>query len=62
MATMLSIVESKLHPDFSALYKSLNIDNLYFDSMRKTIAKLKTNQPDFIVAEFFMVMAITMQV
>ena len=53
MATMLSIVESKLHPNFSDLYKSLNINNLYFNSMRKTIAKLKTHQPDYIVAEFF---------
>ena len=53
MATMLSIVESKLHPNFSDLYNSLNIDNLYFNSMRKTIAKLKSHQPDYIVAEFF---------
>ena len=53
MATMLSIVESKLHPNFTDLYNSLNIDNLYFNSMRKTIAKLKSHQPDYIVAEFF---------
>lgn len=53
MATMLSIIESKLHPDFSDLYDELNIDNIYFNSMRKTIAKLKSHQPDYIVAEFF---------
>ena len=50
---MLSIVESKLHPNFCDLYSSLNIDNVYFNSIRKVIAKLKTQQPDYIVAEFF---------
>lgn len=50
---MLSIIESKLHPDFSDLYNELKIDNLYFNSMRKAIAKLKTHQPNYIVAEFF---------
>ena len=53
MSTMFSIVESSLHPNFSALYKELNISNLYFHSMRKAIAKLKTLAPDYIVAEFF---------
>ena len=50
---MLSIIESKLHPNFTALYNELRIDNSYFDSMRKVIAKLKNHQPDYIVAEFF---------
>lgn len=50
---MFSIVESSLHPNFSALYDELNISNLYFHSMRKAIAKLKTIAPDFIVVEFF---------
>ena len=53
MTTMLSIIESKLHPNFTALYNELRIDNSYFDSMRKVIAKLKNHQPDYIVAEFF---------
>ena len=53
MLTMLSIVESKLHPNFSDLYSGLNIENVYFNSIRKVIAKLKTQQPDYIVAEFF---------
>lgn len=53
MTTMLSIIESKLHPDFSDLYNELNIENIYFNSMRKAIAKLKSYQPDYIVAEFF---------
>ena len=53
MSTMFSIVESSLHPNFSALYDELNISNLYFHSMRKAIAKLKTIAPDYIVAEFF---------
>lgn len=53
MTTMLSIIESKLHPDFSDLYNELQIDNLYFNSVRKAIAQLKTHQPNYIVAEFF---------
>lgn len=53
MLSMLSIIDSKLHPNFSDLYKTLNIDNVYFNSMRKVIAQLKTKQPDYIVAEFF---------
>ena len=53
MSTMFSIIESKLHPDFSALYREMKITNSYFSSMRKVIAKLKTQQPDYIVAEFF---------
>ena len=53
MTTMFSIIESKLHPDFSDLYDELQITNGYLNSMRKTISKLKTVQPDFIVAEFF---------
>ena len=53
MTTMLSIIETKLHPDFSDLYNELQIDNLYFNSVRKAIAQLKTHQPNYIVAEFF---------
>ena len=49
---LFSIIESPLHPDFSALYKRLNIEESKFSSMRKAIAALKTQTPDLVVAEF----------
>ena len=48
-----SIIESPLHPNFSNLYQSLNIQNIQFNSMRKALSQLKKQQPDFVVAEFF---------
>jgi len=48
-----SIIESPLHPDFTRLYHSLNIENVQFNSMRKALSHLKKQQPDFVVAEFF---------
>jgi transketolase N-terminal domain/subunit len=51
--TLFSIIESSAHPNFSALYDSLDIKESKINSMRKAIAALKKQQPDFIVAEFF---------
>jgi hypothetical protein len=48
-----SIIESPLHPDFTRLYHSLNIENIQFNSMRKALSHLKKQKPDFVVAEFF---------
>ena len=48
-----SIIESPLHPDFSALYSKHNIEEVRFNSMRKAIGHLKKQLPDFVVAEFF---------
>ena len=50
--TLFSIVESPLHPDFSALYARLGIEESRFGSMRKAISALKTQTPDLVVAEF----------
>ena len=49
---LFSIVESPLHPDFSALYKRLGICEFRFGSMRKAISALKSRTPDIVVAEF----------
>lgn len=49
---LFSIIESPLHPDFSALYRRLNIEESKFSSMRKAIGALKTQAPDLVVAEF----------
>jgi len=47
-----SIVESPLHPDFSALYRRLGLQEFRFGSMRKAISALKSRTPDIVVAEF----------
>jgi len=51
--TLFSIIESSAHPNFTELYNSLGIQESKINSMRKAIATLKKQQPDFIVAEFF---------
>ncbi len=51
--TLFSIIESSAHPNFTTLYNSLSIQESKISSMRKAIATLKKQQPDFIVAEFF---------
>jgi len=51
--TLFSIIESSAHPNFSELYSSLAIEEIKINSMRKAMAELKRQQPDFIVAEFF---------
>lgn len=51
--TLLSIIESPTHPNFSNLYAELGFEQLRAESMRKAISKLRKRAPDFIVAEFF---------
>jgi hypothetical protein len=50
--SLFSIVESPMHPDFSALYQRLGIEESRFSSMRKAISTLRTRTPDLVVAEF----------
>lgn len=50
--TLFSINDPTPLPDFSPLLDSLGINETRFSSMRKTIAKLKNNMPDFIIAQF----------
>jgi len=51
--TLLSIIESPNHPNFTALYREAPIEETKISSMRKAIAAVKKQPPDFIVAEFF---------
>jgi len=51
--SLFSIIESPSHPNFAALYRRLNIREFRLNSMRKAIAALKKQAPDFVVAEFF---------
>lgn len=48
-----SVVESPTHPDFGAAYERLGLENVRLTSTRKAIAQLKSQTPDFVVAEFF---------
>ena len=52
VATLFSVIESPAHPNFTTLYRRLDVNEVKFNSMRKVIAQLKKQQPDFIVAEF----------
>jgi hypothetical protein len=51
--TLLSLVESPMHPDFSTVYNRLNIKDKRVTSLRSAVSQLKQFQPDFVVAEFF---------
>lgn len=51
--SVFSILESPTHPDLSAVYARLGIDEIRHTSIRKAISALKTQQPEFVVAEFF---------
>ena len=52
VATLFSVIESPAHPNFTALYRRLKVNEVKFNSMRTVIARLKKQKPDFIVAEF----------
>lgn len=53
MPILYSIIESRFHPDFSALYSELNLTEIRFSAIRKALSELKQHPPDFVVAEFF---------
>lgn len=48
-----SIIESPGHPNLSALYRRLGMDELRLPSQRKAVQALKRQPPDWVVAEFF---------
>jgi hypothetical protein len=50
---LFSIVESPGHPNLSALYRQLGIEELRLASQRKAVQALKRRRPDLVVAEFF---------
>ena len=47
-----SVVESPAHPNLTALYRRLGIEELKFNSVRKAIVALKKRPPDWVVADF----------
>jgi hypothetical protein len=48
-----SIVESPGHPNLSALYRRLGIEEQRLPSQRKAVQALKIRPPNWVVAEFF---------
>ena len=51
--TLLSVIESTAHPNFTRVYKQLGIEDTRLNSMRKALATMKNQPFDFVVAEFF---------
>ena len=49
---LLSIVESRVHPDMRVLYDRLGFEQIFVNSMRKALNLVKTTAPDYVVAEF----------
>ncbi len=52
MKTLFSIVESPLHPNFSALFTRLGYEEVQLTSTRKAVSQLKKQSPDLVVADF----------
>ena len=50
---LFSVIESAGHPNFAALYQRMGMTEVRLSSVRKAIAQLKKQAPDFVVAEFF---------
>lgn len=52
--TLLSVIESPTHRDYSAVYRHAGIQQpKHVMSMRKAISAVKKNPPDYLVGEFF---------
>jgi hypothetical protein len=52
MQTLFSLIESPIHPNFSALYQQLGIAEQRFTAARKLHKALQQQAPDFLVGEF----------
>ena len=51
-AVIFSLIDSPLHPDFSALYQKLGLQEIRLTSQRKAMSELKKTRPDYVVADF----------
>ena len=52
MSVLFEIIESPLHPNFSALYRRLGYQVVPLTSTRKAVSQLKKQAPDVVVADF----------
>jgi hypothetical protein len=51
--SLVSIVESSMHPNYSELYSKKGLIETKVNSIRKAISQIKKTPVDYIVAEFF---------
>ena len=51
--SLISIVESSMHPNYSELYRKKGLSETKVNSIRKAISLIKKQPADYIVAEFF---------
>ena len=51
--TLLSIIESPMHPNYTDLYQQKGLSEIRVNSIRKAINLVKKQPVDYIVAEFF---------
>ncbi|MFZ0467466.1 MAG: hypothetical protein WAL92_00945 [Thiogranum sp.] len=47
-----SVIESPAHPNLTALYRRLGIEEIKFNSVRKAISSSKRQPPHWVVADF----------
>lgn len=52
MSVLYSVIESPAHPNLTALYRRLGIEEVKLGSVRKAIGQLKKTPPDWVVADF----------
>jgi hypothetical protein len=52
MTVLYSVIESPAHPNLTALYRRLGIEEIKLGSVRKAIGQLKKTPPDWVVADF----------
>jgi hypothetical protein len=52
MKTLYCLIESPLHPNFTALYQRLGVTVEFFDTARKLHKALQKQAPDFFVGDF----------
>ena len=50
--TLYSVIESRIHPQFSQLYQQLGIKEEQFTSTRKAMSTIKKYPPDYLIADF----------
>ena len=49
---LFSIIESPVHPNFTALFSRLGFEEVSLTSTRKAVSQLKKQKPDVVVADF----------
>lgn len=51
-AVVYSVIESPAHPNLTALYRRMGLEEVKLNSVRKAISQVKKQPPDWVVADF----------